>query len=130
MMLPNGLSSEDDGGAKAFKYGPEGASNGLPYHMSVDAYGRTPGSPRQPSPSEEDLTKNHSPGVGVVPLPVSGPIAKPVDGGGLPPTNAHGMVSSLAGQLQVAGVGLTNGIGLVNGGPPGKRNQLARVPEE
>lgn len=119
MMLPNGLTSEDEG-AKAFKYVSEGTSNGLPYHMTVDSYGRTPGSPRQPSPSEEDLTKNHSPGVTLGSVSShAGPIIKPGEGGmGLPPTSAHGMVGS----LQVPGVGLTNGIGLVNGGggPPGE----------
>lgn len=127
MMLSNGLAPEDDAGAKAFKYASEGASNGLPYHMNVDSYGRTPGSPRQPSPSDEELAKNHSPAG--VPLSVashSGPIVKPGDvsgggGMGLPPSSTHGIVGSLAGQLQVPGVGLTNGIGLVNGGgPPGK----------
>lgn len=117
MMLSNGLASDDD--AKAFKYASEAASNGLPYHMNVDAYSRTPGS-RQPSPSEEDLTKNHSPGL---PISHSGPI-KPGDGMGLPPNNSHNaMVGSLTGPIQ--GSGMSNGIGpmsgLVNGGgPPGK----------
>jgi hypothetical protein len=117
MMLSNGLASDDD--AKAFKYASEAATNGLPYHMNVDAYSRTPGS-RQPSPSEEDLTKNHSPGL---PISHSGPI-KPGDGMGLPPNNSHNtMVGSLTGPIQ--GSGMSNGIGpmsgLVNGGgPPGK----------
>nr|CAG4646096.1 EOG090X02FO [Macrothrix elegans] len=120
MMLPNGLTSEDD--AKGFKYPSDASSNGLPYHMNVDSYSRTPGS-RQPSPSEEDLAKNHSPGV---PIAHSVPL-KPGDGIGLPPNNPHSsMVGSLAGPIQAPGVGLTNGIGpmsgLVNGGaggPPG-----------
>lgn len=117
MMLSNGLSSDDD--AKAFKYASEAASNGLPYHMNVDAYSRTPGS-RQPSPSEEDLTKNHSPGL---PITHSVPI-KSGDGMGMPPSNSHSaMVGSLTGPIQ--GPGMSNGIGpmsgLVNGGgPPGK----------
>ena len=109
LMLPNGLASEDD--AKGFKYATEAASNGLPYHMTVDSYGRSSGS-RQPSPSEEDLTKNHSPGV---PL-------KSGDGMGMQQSNAH-TVGSLTGPIQVPGVGLTNGMGamsgLVNGGPSG-----------
>lgn len=112
MMLPNGLASDDD--AKAFKY--DAASNGLPYHMNVDSYSRTPGS-RQPSPSEEDLTKNHSPGIShSVPI-------KPGDSIGMPPNNPHSAMS-LTGPIQAPG--LSNGIGpmsgLVNGGggPPGK----------
>lgn len=115
MMLPNGLASDDD--AKAFKYASEAASNGLPYHMNVDSYSRTPGS-RQPSPSEEDLTKNHSPG-----LPITHSVPIKPDGMGLPPNNPHStMVGSLTGPIQAPG--LSNGIGpmsgLVNGGPPGK----------
>ena len=113
MMLPNGLAEDD----KTYKYGSDAASNGIPFHMSVDSYARAAGS-RQPSPSEEDLVKNHSPGV---PLPM-----KPTDPIGLPASNQHGtMVGSLAGPIQAPG--LANGIGpmsgLVNGaagGPPGK----------
>ena len=110
MMLSNGLTEDD---AKGFKYVSD-ASNGLQYHINVESYSRTPGS-RQPSPSEEDLTKNHSPS--------SIPIAVPIkaDNLGLPANNS--MVSSLTGQM-VPGVGLANGIGpmsaLTNGGgPPG-----------
>ena len=117
MMLSNGLASDDD--AKAFKYASDAASNGLPYHMNVDSYNRTQGS-RQPSPSEEDLTKNHSPGL---PIAHSVPI-KSGDSMGMPPNNPHSnMVGSLTGPIQAPG--LSNGIGpmsgLVNGvGPPGK----------
>lgn len=126
MMLPNGLASDDD--AKAFKYASEAASNGLPYHMNVDSYSRTPGS-RQPSPSEEDLTKNHSPGL---PIAHSVPI-KPGDGMGLPPNNPHStMVGSLTGPIQASG--LSNGIGpmsgLVNGGPPGKSLINQSIPNQ
>ena len=107
LMLPNGLTYEDD--AKGFKYATETASNGLPYHMTVDSYGRATGS-RQPSPSEDDLTKNHSPGV---PL-------KAGDGMGMQQNNAHALTGPMG---QVPGIGLTNGMGamsaLVNGGPTG-----------
>nr|CAG4643066.1 EOG090X02FO [Ilyocryptus agilis] len=119
MMLPNGLTSDDDG-SKGFKFASDGAANGLPYHMNVESYGRTPGSPRQPSPSEEDLTKNHSPGgVGVPLSAVTGHSVsiKPGDVG-LPSSSAHAaMVGSLTGSIQVPG--LSNGIGLVNGGGGG-----------
>lgn len=123
MMLPNGLTAEDD--AKGYKYGSDAASNGIPFHMNVDSYSRTPGS-RQPSPSEEDLVKNHSPGVPMNAM--AGVPMKPTDAMGMPPSNQHGtMVGSLTGPIQAPGVGLTNGMGpmsgLVNGaaggGPPG-----------
>ena len=110
MMLSNGLTEDE---SKGFKYVTD-ASNGLPYHINVESYSRTPGS-RQPSPSEEDLTKNHSPSN----IPIAVPIK--ADNLGLPANNS--MVSSLTGQM-VPGVGLANGIGpmsaLTNGGgPPG-----------
>ena len=89
-----------------------------PLSFLLFAHSRTPGS-RQPSPSEEDLTKNHSPGMGMAVA-----INKPDNIVGLQSSNS--MVSSLTGQM-VPGMGLTNGMGpmsgLTNGGgPPGKMN--------
>lgn len=123
IMLPNGLAEDD----KAYKYGSDAASNGIAFHMNVDSYTRTPGS-RQPSPSEEDLVKNHSPGV-----PLAGVPMKPTDPIGLAPSNQHGpMVGSLTGPIQAGG--LANGMGpmsgLVNGatgGPPGRRSRCVVV---